>query len=192
MQQQNNRIQVITATEPFNPCLRVFLAGGITNCPDWQSDLINHLRDSYFLKDRLVLFNPRRASFDITNPLESSIQIEWEHNMLLAADAVLFWFPAETLCPITLYELGKLAATKKPLMVGCAEGYQRAYDVSKQLQLVRPEVHVRGDLKRVAGDVLAWALKSEISKRLEYKGGVQGSPHESRTEGSQDRAMPQA
>ncbi len=30
----------------------------------------------------------------------------WEHDHLRRAKAIMFWFPSETLCPITLYELG--------------------------------------------------------------------------------------
>jgi hypothetical protein len=30
----------------------------------------------------------------------------WEHDHLRRSKAIMFWFPSETLCPITLYELG--------------------------------------------------------------------------------------
>ena len=36
----------------------VFLAGGITGCPDWQSWMVTRLRPA-----SLALLNPRRADF---------------------------------------------------------------------------------------------------------------------------------
>ena len=35
-----------------------FIAGGITNCPDWQADIVEMLKDT-----DLTLLNPRRADF---------------------------------------------------------------------------------------------------------------------------------
>ena len=85
----------------------VFLAGGITNCPPWQPELIKKL-DAYCLAD-LVLLNPRRNDFDITNPNMSKEQINWEHFMLAQANLVSFWFSAgPSMQPITLYEYGKI------------------------------------------------------------------------------------
>src|SRR5262245_39813726 len=77
----------------------LFLAGGITGCPDWQAETI-----SLFADLPLVLLNPRRRDFPINDPSAGPSQIEWEHRHLRRADAVLFWFPRETLCPIALYE----------------------------------------------------------------------------------------
>src|SRR5574343_509048 len=79
----------------------VFLGGGSTDCPDWQRAVVNMLRPF-----EIVLLNPRRANFPIHDPHAAEAQIDWEHRHLRIADAILFWFPKETLCPIVLYELG--------------------------------------------------------------------------------------
>lgn len=110
----------------------VFLAGGITNCPDWQLDMRNMLRDL-----RITLMNPRRANFDITDPSMSSKQILWEHQHLRKAHSVIFWFPKETLCPITLYELGKVITSEKKLFIGTHPDYARRFDVLEQVRLMR-------------------------------------------------------
>jgi Nucleoside 2-deoxyribosyltransferase like len=125
----------------------VFLAGGITNCPDWQKEFVTRIRTDINPTDDWAIINPRRAEFDINNPLMTEQQIEWEYQHLAAADVIIFWFPYNTLCPITLYELGVAAARRKDLIVGCHPAYPRSADVVKQLSLIRPElvVHDRWD-----------------------------------------------
>jgi hypothetical protein len=48
------------------------LAGGITGCPDWQSKLINLLRN-----EDIVIFNLRRKNFPIHDPTAVEEQIKW-------------------------------------------------------------------------------------------------------------------
>ena len=58
---------------------------------------------------------------------------------------MLFWFPAETICPIALFELGgRLLVREQPLFVGTNPNYQRRLDVEVQLRLARPEVALVG------------------------------------------------
>jgi hypothetical protein len=85
----------------------VFLAGGITGCPDWQAEVVRMLADA-----PLALLNPRREDFPIHDPAAAPAQIEWEYRHLGKADAALFWFPCETLCPIALDELGAWSARR--------------------------------------------------------------------------------
>ena len=120
----------------------LFLAGGITNCPEWQDEAIQLLADS-----RWLLLNPRRKNFPIDDPNASHQQIEWEHRHLRLAYAILFWFPQETLCPIVLYELGAWSMTLKPIFVGMHPKYQRRQDVKIQTALVRPDVRIQYTLK---------------------------------------------
>lgn len=121
----------------------VFLAGGITGCPDWQTAVARRL-DS--LDDGTIL-NPRRANFPIDDPEAAEQQITWEHTHLRLADVVLFWFPAGgAVQPIALYELGAWSMTGKPLAVGVEAGYPRERDVRIQTRLARPEVPVVGNL----------------------------------------------
>jgi hypothetical protein len=115
----------------------LFLAGGITGCPNWQAIVVEQLQDT-----PLTLFNPRRGQFPIHDPTASEVQIRWEYDHLRKADAILFWFPWETLCPIVLYELGAWSMTNKPLFVGVHPHYQRHRDVQIQTALVRPDVAI--------------------------------------------------
>lgn len=115
----------------------LFLAGGLSNCRNWQKNIITSL---YPLD--IILYNPRRDSFDITNPLIAEEQIVWEEEMLRKADVVSFYFCRETLCPITLFELGVCSMTPKPIIVGMDSDYSRRRDVEVQIKLKRPEVSV--------------------------------------------------
>jgi hypothetical protein len=133
--------------------LTVFIGGGISNCPDWQKEMIARFKH---IGDDLILFNPRRTSFAIEDPAESDFQIEWEFSHLQCSDAMIFWFPFQTLCPITLFELGVYAALDVPIFVGCHPAYQRKFDVEKQLQLLRPDVTVHSSWEPLVEDVEKW------------------------------------
>lgn len=117
--------------------ISVFLAGGITGCPDWQSEIMGKL-----VNDDITVLNPRRADFPIHDPGAAREQIYWEHTHLRKADVILFWFPCETLCPIVLYELGAWSMTNKSIVVGVHPDYQRRADVEIQTELARPDVTV--------------------------------------------------
>jgi len=128
----------------------VFLAGGITGCPDWQQEMRALLETT-----DLTLLNPRRAHFPIGDPSAATGQITWEHDGLRMADAILFWFPRETLCPIVLYELGAWTMMGKPIFVGVHPDYSRRQDVEIQTRLARPGVRVCYSLEDLAAGVLA-------------------------------------
>lgn len=144
-------IQPVPTTDP-----QIFLAGGITGCPDWQAEAIAAFSE---LGAAVTLYNPRRALFPIHDPTAAEDQITWEYRMLTAADAVLFWFPADTLCPIVLYELGAQSKTNKVLFVGTDPAYARRTDVVVQLRLARPEVVVRDSLSAVLCDAGEWVVR---------------------------------
>jgi len=101
----------------------------------------------------LILFNPRREHFPIGDPGAAQEQIAWEHAYLRTADAILFWFPCETLCPIVLYELGAWSMTDKPIFVGVHPEYERRQDVEIQTCLARPTVKVCYSLEDLAQQV---------------------------------------
>lgn len=130
----------------------LFLAGGITGCPDWQQEMRKLLE----LTD-LVLLNPRRKNFPIEKKGAAFDQICWEYAALKFADSISFWFPQETICPIVLYELGAWSMTKKPIFVGVHPEYARRQDVNMQTRLSRPEVEIVDSLS---------ALASQIKKSL--------------------------
>ena len=100
-----------------------------------------------------TLLNPRRKNFPIDDPNAGREQIVWEYHALHDANAILFWFPCETLCPIVLYELGAWSMTNKPLYVGVHPKYERRKDVEIQTELVRPDVRVVFSLERLAEQV---------------------------------------
>ena len=139
---------IYSGTEPS-----LFLAGGISGCADWQSEMASLLRESDW-----VLLNPRRTNFPMHDPTAAFAQIQWEHDHLRKATAVSFWFPPETLCPITLYELGTWSMTTKPLFVGVHPDYQRRQDVQIQTALARPDVQIVYSLQALAAQILKAAL----------------------------------
>lgn len=115
----------------------VFLAGGITDCPPWQDAVIQHLSELeqvYNLKN-VVIFNPRRDDFDVTDEDVAIEQIKWEHRYLEACDLFTVFFSASgSLQPIALYEMGKYA-NRKPSVITVEEGYKRQKDVLVQAAL---------------------------------------------------------
>lgn len=131
----------------------VFLAGGITNCWNWQNDAL-YLFSQSKLSDDYVIFNPRREDFPIDDPNAAEEQITWEHNALRFCQVIMFWFPHETLCPIVLYELGAWSMTGKPIYVGAHHEYQRLQDVKIQTKLARPEVKIIMSLDGLVDAVL--------------------------------------
>jgi len=118
---------------------KLFLAGSITNCPDWQAEVIEKLKDV----ENLTIFNPRRANFPIGDPEAAEAQIIWEYNHLKESDGVSFWFDSGSLGPITLYELGKWGNSSdyKSLIIGIHPEYKRKQDVEIQTKLSRPNIN---------------------------------------------------
>ena len=110
--------------------LKVFIAGGITNCPDWQQEFIENF-DDY---DYLTLYNPRRREFNVDNPYETEKQIVWEYRHLEEADIIVYWFSTGSINPIVLFELGKYLE-KSPIVIGIESGYEREKDVVIQSRL---------------------------------------------------------
>ena len=132
----------------------LLLAGGISGCRNWQADLAAMLKN-----ENLVLINPRRKFFDINNLNIEEEQINWEYNHIKRVSAVSFWFPNETLCPITLYELGKCMQSKKPLFIGVDPKYARKTDIEIQTKLARPEIEIVYSLDNLAEQIKSWARR---------------------------------
>ena len=127
----------------------VFLAGGITGCPDWQATAAAQLASA-----PCVVLNPRRAAFDIADPQAASAQIAWEYRHLrLPRVLTLFWFPAcdrsVTVQPIALYELGGALERRcldRPVLIGADPGYPRRFDLVEQLGHEAPDLDVLDEL----------------------------------------------
>lgn len=131
----------------------LFLAGGITGCPDWQATVVKMLQN-----EDVTLFSPRRKDFDVTNQKESEIQIAWEHKYLSQADAVSFWFCEKEIQPITLLEFGRWSTKElnKKLFVGVDPKYPRIKDVQTQLSLERPEIQIVYSLSDLVAQIQIW------------------------------------
>ena len=137
-------VHYVQAPRPYDgPGPVLFLAGGISDCPDWQSEAAAMLRDA----PGLTVLDPRRATFDLADPDAATEQITWEYTHLRRADVVLFWFAAGcSVQPVTLYELGVHVTRGVPLAVGADPGYPRRLDVQVQLALARPGLPVHDTL----------------------------------------------
>jgi len=83
---------------------------------------------------------------DIKDKNLSPLQIEWEYRRLREMSAIMFYFPKETLCPITLYELGSWMIlsqqTNTKLFIQCHPEYARVMDVQVQVKLVNINIEV--------------------------------------------------
>jgi len=137
----------------------IFLANGIVDCPDWQKKMVDRLSDC-----SCTLLNPRRENFPIEDPNAAWEQIAWERQALHKADAVSFWFPKDTLCPIVLYELGCHSEREVPIFVGTEYGYAREIDVEIQTTLARPEVCVVHRLNDLITQVKIFIEKNSVSR----------------------------
>lgn len=134
-------MKVITAPEIYQHeylQFTVFLAGGITNCPDWQKMVIDEL-SKYDDTDLLVIFNPRRTFLDVTYTSAA-----WEFEQIRRADLYSMFFcdgPSDQ--PICMYELGKMTSEISNgynddingLIITCMSGYRRLEDVLMQTEL---------------------------------------------------------
>lgn len=147
-------IEALEVYEPQPGERSLFLAGGITGCPDWSVKY-----RSYFEDTDLVLLNPRRELVkDMAKWLgekEGQKQIDWEHAHLRKASAVSFWFPAEGKCIISMYELGAALERTRPVFVGVHPLYWKQRSVVYQTYKQRPEVEVVGNLRALANQVRA-------------------------------------
>jgi hypothetical protein len=146
-------MQLITAIERtlrVSGNISLFLAGGISNCPNWQNKIIEELKDI----DNLTIFNPRRCEFIQKSSydndknasievIESRKQIEWESIKLITSDILVFWFSRGSPNPISLYELGYYAhASDKEVFIGIDPEYERKIDVEIQTELARPDIKI--------------------------------------------------
>lgn len=123
--------------------IKIFLAGGITNCPDWQSYVVGELSDI----PNLTIYNPRRSEIKLGDRKVLEQQITWEFQHLEMVDIVLFWFSGGSLNPISLYELGMWGnSMDRPMIIGCDPAYERKDDIEIQCKLARPDMRVYDSL----------------------------------------------
>ena len=118
--------------------LTVFLAGTIDNGKsiDWQQELIKGLSD----RDDIVLYNPRKASWDPhAGDVEVVNQILWELEMQDKVDIVVMNILPYSQSPICLLELGLHLGRQKPLILLCSRDYWRYNNVMVTAARYLPE-----------------------------------------------------
>lgn len=148
---------------PSSDSKSIFFAGGVTNCPLWQDEL--KAKVSAFDLKSLIIYNPRRSEeFDFKK--ESHFQINWEFTNLISSNAVSFWFPKESICPITLLELGTCLKDKtKTVFIGCHPEYPRIVDVKIQTFFYRPEIRIVENLDALANEIKNWASENKKNNK---------------------------
>lgn len=124
--------------------IRVFLAGGITKCPDWQKEVISYLEEMPDTEN-LVIYNPRRSHFDVTDDSATTKQITWEFKYLEMMDIFSMYFAdSESPQPICFYELGRHLSQMQRrfpetymdrIVVSVEHGFSRRADVRIQSSL---------------------------------------------------------
>lgn len=111
---------------------RVFLAGSIEmgRADEWQKRFMDATKDMQY-----TALNPRRSDWDSTwkqsidNPLFKE-QVDWELDGIKEADLVVFYFDQATYSPITLMELGYVAARNwQSAIVCCPKEFWRKGNV---------------------------------------------------------------
>lgn len=176
------KVNVVTAPEHrYFPkkALKVFLAGGICKCIQWQDMVIDRFGDEIQIDNstynELYLLNPRRTDW-IEEPGAAERQIEWEFDMIERSDVFTMYFAGgESDQPICMYELGRNllrmryeypTTWKERIVITCNKDYKRLNDVLTQVRLatdglVKVNV-IEGDERSVLVHI------DEIKKTLRY------------------------
>lgn len=111
---------------------RIFLAGSIEmgTAVQWQAKVEESLKDT-----NVIVFNPRRDDWDSSweqsiNNVQFSHQVNWELDKINESNIIFFYFDPNTKSPITLMELGYVAALEdKYVIVCCPPGFWRKGNV---------------------------------------------------------------
>jgi len=144
----------------------LFLAGGITNCPEWQQEAVNLFCTMPGLHGKVVLYNPRCDNFDVGDSCAAAKQIAWEHERLNSVDFRLFWFcdafhidgsGHKVVQPISLLEYGKWMHHPN-LVVGSDPDYARCFDVRVQTGLENPLRVVHETLEATVQYAANWCV----------------------------------
>lgn len=140
--------QIITAPSIENAkFISIFLAGGITNCENWQKEIIKELEF-----EDITIFNPRQKNFDINDNSASIKQITWEFERLEQMDIFSMYFcNSSSDQPICMYELGRNIIRMQNrfpndwqdrIIISVENGYKRSQDVIIQTALCASHLFV--------------------------------------------------
>lgn len=126
--------------------IKIFMGGGIGECPNWQEDMIKLLDKHCMSPSKIHLFNPR-WEYKWT----SLQQIEWEYNKLKESDIIIMWFSRGGQNRIVFYELGMwVNSTNAKAFIGIDPKFDRSEDVVIQTHLARPELTIYTNLEDLA------------------------------------------
>jgi hypothetical protein len=121
----------------------IFLAGSIDKGEgdgvDWQTKITNKLSNL-----PVTILNPLRLDWDSKWKEDISFepfreQVEWEQDMLEAADVIALYLSPRTEAPISLLELGLFARSGK-LLVACHPRYLKRGNVQIVCQRLQVEL----------------------------------------------------
>lgn len=140
--------QVIKAPSKQLPYfITAFLAGGITNCKEWQAEV-----EACLVNVPVSIYNPRQEQFDVTDKEASYRQILWEFERLESMEIFTMYFcNDESDQPICMYELGRNIVRMQNrfpddwqdrIVVSVESGYKRMDDVLIQLRLCAKSIDV--------------------------------------------------
>lgn len=146
--------RIIFAPEPYKQQgeKSIFLSGSIDKGhPAWQARLSGALSVL-----PITILNPHRSDWDSSWVEDISDhrfgeQVEWEQDMMEAADVIAMYFSPDAQAPITLLELGLFARTGK-VIVACPEGYWKRGNV--QVVCKRHDIQLLGSLEELQAAVL--------------------------------------
>jgi len=140
----------------------LYLAGGMSNCPNWQKEFTQHfenLKDDCqtmmrcFWLNNLTIINPRRNNYDPTKKSEVKKQTMWEYSHIKSSDAMVFYFPEESICSSALLQYGKCLASNKKIFLGIDESYTKLLDLYTITRLERPDQPINYSLKDLIEEV---------------------------------------
>jgi hypothetical protein len=138
--------------------IRLFLAGGISNCPNWQDIIIEKLKNDERLKDKnVIVFNPRCKTIPEEEP-----QVTWEYKKIKVSHIVSFWFSEGSPNSITLFEYGSHFKSRKKIIVGCHPNYPRKSNVVIQTKLVKPNFKINESFESFYEQIIITILKQKI------------------------------
>jgi hypothetical protein len=159
-------IEIVQApSETVSKGIKLFIAGGIRNCPQWQNLLIDKLQNEEEIKEeigdsdiKIIIFNPRCNDIP-----EEEAQVKWEYNKLKQSDIISFWFSEGSVNPITLFEYGSHLYSE--IIVGCHNEYERKSNVIIQTGLARPDLKVNENFE----DFYKEIVETLIDKITNYR-----------------------
>ena len=144
-------MKVITAPDAYTRRegdICCYLSGGITNCPNWQQEVIQTLQSMEMggvNVEHLVIFNPRRNHFPIDKGISViEEQIAWEYGWLEQADIFAAYLSGGGATqPLTMYEIGRnvLSQMKRGnnwadrIIVSVDHEYKYWQDITIQIRL---------------------------------------------------------